>query len=44
MILGAFGDLNWMAVVLSALVAFGIGLGWFAPRSLGALWVRHVTR
>jgi hypothetical protein len=44
MILDALANLNWIAVAASALVAFGIGLAWFAPRSLGTIWARQVSR
>ena len=44
MIRDALGDLNWITVAASSLVAFGIGLAWYAPRSLGNLWARQVTR
>lgn len=44
MILAALANLNWIAVAASALLAFAIGLAWFAPRSLGTIWAGHVSR
>jgi hypothetical protein len=40
----ALGQLNWMAVGVSTLAAFGIGLVWFAPTTLGRIWARQVER
>jgi len=44
MIPDALANLNWIAVAASALLGFGIGLAWFAPRSLGTIWAGHVSR
>lgn len=44
MIIDAFNDLNWLAVAVSTVAAFAIGLVWFAPPVLGTLWARQVTQ
>ena len=44
MIIDAFNDLNWAAVAVSVIAAFAIGLVWFAPPVLGAVWARQVTQ
>ena len=44
MILDALANLNWIAVAVSAFVALGIGVAWFAPRAMGTIWAHHVTR
>ena len=44
MIIDAFNDLNWVAVAVSTIAAFAIGLVWFAPPVLGTLWARQVTQ
>ena len=44
MIIDAFNDLNWLAVAVSTVVAFAVGLVWFAPPVLGTLWARQVTQ
>jgi len=44
MIIDSFNDLNWLAVAVSTVAAFAIGLVWFAPPVLGTLWARQVTQ
>lgn len=40
----AVGQLNWIAVVAATAAAFGVGLAWFAPVTLGGVWARQVER
>jgi len=35
---GVLGDLNWLAVIVAAIVYFGIGGLWFAPVAFGKQW------
>ena len=44
MIIDALNDLNWVAIAVSTVAAFAIGLVWFAPPVLGTLWARQVTQ
>ena len=44
MIIDAFTDLHWVAVAVSTIAAFAIGVIWFAPPVLGTLWARQVTQ
>jgi hypothetical protein len=44
MIIDAVSDLNWLAVAVSTVAAFAVGLVWFAPPVLGTLWARQVTQ
>ncbi|HZO63411.1 MAG TPA: DUF1761 domain-containing protein [Kribbellaceae bacterium] len=32
------GDLNWLAVIVAAIVYFAIGGAWFAPFAFGKIW------
>lgn len=33
-----FGDLNWLAVIVAAIVYFTLGAAWYAPPMLGKIW------
>jgi len=35
---GVLGDLNWLAVIVAAIVYFAIGGLWFAPFAFGKQW------
>jgi Protein of unknown function (DUF1761) len=35
---GVLGDLNWLAVVVGAVVYFGLGGLWYAPVAFGKQW------
>lgn len=36
------GDLNWLAVLVAALVYFALGGLWFVPRVFGNIWMRSI--
>ena len=40
MIFDAFGDINWLAVVVAAVAFFILGAIWYAPPVLGKAWMR----
>ena len=37
---GTIGDLNWLAVIVGAIVYFAIGAVWFTPMGFGRPWQR----
>jgi len=37
-----FSDLNWLAVVVAAIVYYAIGAVWFAPFAMGRPWQRSI--
>jgi hypothetical protein len=43
-ILDFVDELNWWAILVSALAALVIGFVWFAPPALGGVWARNVSR
>ena len=40
MILDAIGQLNWLAIVVAAVVYYAVGAAWFAPVLMGDTWRR----
>jgi len=38
----AFDDLNWLAVVVAAVVWFALGAVWYTPKVFGAAWMRSI--
>jgi predicted cobalt transporter CbtA len=42
MTLDALGDLNWLAVIVGAVIYFAIGAVWFTPILLGRQWQRAI--
>lgn len=38
----ALGSLNWLAVVVGALIYFALGALWYAPAFLGRRWQRSI--
>ena len=40
MTLDGLGDLNWLAVLVAALVYFILGAIWYAPPIFGRAWMR----
>jgi hypothetical protein len=36
------GDLNWLAVIVGALIYFALGAAWYAPPLLGRAWMRSI--
>ena len=38
----AVGELNWLAVVVGALIYFALGALWYAPAFLGRRWQRSI--
>ncbi len=41
-VLADLGDINWLAVVVAAVVGFGLGAVWYAPPVFGRTWMRLV--
>ena len=39
-----FGAVNWLAVVVSAIAAFGVGAIWFGPKTFYPLWWKAIGR
>jgi len=37
-------DLNWLAVIIGAFVAFGLGMIWFSPVMFGKAWAEGSHR
>ncbi len=42
MSLSVLGDVNWLAIIVAAVVYFGIGGLWYAPPVLGNAWMRAI--
>jgi hypothetical protein len=42
--LDPLGDLNWLAVIVGAVIYFAIGAVWFTPIPLGRQWQRARNR
>ena len=42
MSLDTLGDLNWLAVIVGAVIYFAIGAAWFTPIVLGRQWQRAI--
>jgi hypothetical protein len=42
MILDTLGQLNWLAVIVAAVVYFALGAVWFTPAFLGRPWMRSI--
>lgn len=40
----AFGLINWIAVVVAALLGFGIGALWYSPKVFGTAWVAELGK
>ncbi|MBB6174183.1 hypothetical protein HNR23_004243 [Nocardiopsis mwathae] len=40
--IGVLGELNWIAIVVAALVYFGLGAVWFARPVFGKAWMRAI--
>ena len=38
----ALGQLNWLAVIVGALIYFALGALWYAPQFLGRRWQRSI--
>ena len=38
----AFDDLNWLAVIVAALVWFALGAVWYMPKTFGSAWMRSI--
>ena len=36
------GDLNWLAVIVAALVWFALGAVWYTPKTFGTVWMRSI--
>ncbi len=36
------GDINWLAVIVSAVVYYSIGAAWYSPALLGKPWMRSI--
>ncbi len=36
------GDLNWLAVIVAAVIYFALGAAWYSPALLGKPWMRSV--
>jgi Protein of unknown function (DUF1761) len=36
------GELNWLAVIVGALIYFGLGALWYMPAFLGRAWMRSI--
>ena len=37
---GLTTGVNWPAVVLGTVLAFGLGMLWFSPKMFGKIWAR----
>jgi MFS superfamily sulfate permease-like transporter len=37
-----FGELNWLAVIVGAVIYFALGAIWFQPAVLGRPWMRSI--
>jgi hypothetical protein len=37
-----FGELNWLAVIVGALIYFALGALWYMPAFLGRAWMRSI--
>jgi hypothetical protein len=42
MSLSSLGDLNWLAVIVAAVVYFAVGGLWFTPATFGKAWMRSM--
>ncbi|MGH8946650.1 MAG: DUF1761 domain-containing protein, partial [Acidimicrobiia bacterium] len=40
--LGVLGELNWLAVIVAAIVYFALGAIWYHPSFLGKPWMRSI--
>jgi hypothetical protein len=40
MTLDVLGDVNWLAVIVAAIVYFALGAVWYAPAVFGKAWMR----
>ena len=38
----SFNDLNWLAIVVAALVFFAVGAVWYQPQVMGSRWMKAV--
>jgi hypothetical protein len=38
----ALGELNWLAIIVGALIYFALGALWYAPQFLGRRWQRSI--
>jgi uncharacterized protein DUF1761 len=38
----AFDDLNWLAVIVAAIVWFALGAVWYMPKTFGTAWMRSI--
>ncbi|MCE2527863.1 MAG: DUF1761 domain-containing protein [Actinomycetia bacterium] len=38
----SFNDLNWLAIVVAALVFFAVGAVWYQPKVMGSRWMKAV--
>jgi uncharacterized membrane protein (DUF485 family) len=36
-----FSTLNWLAIVVSALLFFGLGAIWYSPKVFGTVWMKE---
>ena len=42
MSLDVIGHLNWVAIVVAAIVYYAIGAAWFAPFAMGKVWQQSI--
>lgn len=42
MSLDVFGELNWLAIGVAAVVYYAIGAAWFAPFAMGKVWQQSI--
>jgi hypothetical protein len=42
MLLDGIGDLNWLAVIVSAAAYYVLGIAWYMPQVLGKQWMASV--
>ena len=38
----SFNDLNWLAIVVAALVFFAVGAVWYQPKVMGSRWMKAI--
>lgn len=42
MTFGTLGDLNWLAVIVAAVVYFALGAVWYTAKVLGTRWMKSI--
>ena len=39
---GLFTDVNWLAVIVGAVVAYALGAVWYSQKMFGAIWMKGI--